>query len=702
MTLLYHYMLLISALSALLVGVASAWRNSQTATGWLFGVAMTVVAGWLYGFSKYFQPMNEADGLFWAQVTLSLGIMATPFLFHSMCALAGQMRFLRWWIIAAYVLSAALTTLVWKGVLIDGLRQVPHMDHYLRYNRTWYLLLSAHIVFWQFAGVVVLLREARCAVGYKRVQLIYFISAWFVVFLTTNSIIIPLEYGWNILPFGFFLLPINFGFVTYVMAKARLADFNVAVARVLLHSLTLVIAIGLCLLAVVGMRVVAPGFMQPEQIVFTVILVAAIGLVLAVTLPAWLPRAERHMEQRLFAARYGYQDALTSIGKTLNRLPDIDQLLTTLVTAIQSQMQLRRAAIFIQDPLTGEYRLQVQAGLIPAGQAPVLTEDAAIIRWLREHRETLVRDELPRRVPGRIARDLTSNLNQLHVAVCVPMIVDERLIGIIALEEKLSDEMFFDGDVRLLETLAAEVALTVRYRRMQEEFLRKNKLAELGTVAAGVAHEIRNPLASIRTFAQLLPEKMDDPEFKNEFSQLVLKDVDRITKVVETMLAFARPAQVTVSDYPVGDLVDEALLLVQPRVKSKRIELVKEFRSQPVLRVDKQQVLQVLLNLLNNAIDVLPEHGQIRVIAGHRPLESTSDGEVRDFAFIEVADNGPGIPAALRHRVFDPFFTTKKEGTGLGLSISQKIIRDHGGNISVTSTEGQGTSFRVNLPVASS
>jgi len=701
MTLLYHYMLVISALSALLVGVASAWRNSQTATGWLFGVAMIVVAGWLYGFSQYFQPLDEADGLFWAQVTLSLGIMATPFLFHSMCALAGQMRFLRWWIIAAYVLSAGLTALVWQGVLIDGLWQVPHMDHYLRYNRTWYPLLSTHIVFWQFAGVVVLLREARCAVGYKRVQLIYFISAWVVVFLTTNSIIIPLEYGWNILPFGFFLLPVNFVFLAYVMAKARLADFNVAVARVLLYSLTLVIAVGLCLLAVVGMRFVAPGFMQPEQIVFTVILVAAIGLVLAVTLPAWLPRAERHMEQRLFAARYGYQDALSGLGKTLSRLPEIDQVLATLTSAIQAQMQLRHVAVLLQDPLTGEYRRQAHTGLLTPEVAAVLPEDAFLIQWLRDRRETVVREELPRRVSRAELTALTADLDRLHISVAVPMVVDERLIGLIALGEKLSHEMFFDGDVRLLETLAAEVSLAVRYRRMQEEFLRKNKLAELGTVAAGVAHEIRNPLASIRTFAQLLPTKMDDPEFKNEFSQLVLKDVDRITKVVETMLAFARPAQVTVSDYPVSDLVDEALLLVQPRLKSKRIELVKEFHSQPVLRVDKQQVLQVLLNLLNNAIDVLPEQGRIRVTTGIRPLESTTDGEVRDFAFIEVADNGPGIPAAVRHRIFDPFFTTKKEGTGLGLSISQKIIRDHGGNISVVSTEGHGASFRVNLPMVS-
>lgn len=694
---LYYYMALASALAALVVAVATVWRNRRELAPRLFGVAMTIVAVWLYGFAQYFQPLEPAAALFWAQITLSAGVMSSSFLFHSMCGLAGRMWRYRWWIVAGYVSCALCTVLVWQGVLIDGLRSLPFMHHYLRYNRQVYPVLVANILFWQFGGVVILIRHARQAVGYKRVQLVYFIVAWFVVFLTTNLIIVPLEYGFNMLPFGFVLLPLNLGFLAYIMAKARLADYNVALARALLHTLTLLIAAGLCLLAVTGMKLVAPGFMNSEQILFTVVLVAAIGLALSVTLPAWLPRAERYMEQRLFAARYGYQDALSSIGKTLSRLPEIDQMLNTLATAIHAQMQLHHVAIFLQDPLTGEFRPQAQAGL-PA-PLPPLPDTAPLAQWLRDHHETVVRDELPRRVSRATAHALQADLDRRQAVVGVPMIVDDRLIGLIVLGEKLSRDMFFEGDVRLLETLAAEASLTVRYRRMQDEFLRKSKLAELGTVAAAIAHEIRNPLASIRTFAQLLPTKMEDPEFKNEFSQLVLKDVDRITKVIETMLAFARPSQVSIETHAAGDLVEEALLLAKPRFKNKQIELIKEIREQPLLHVDKQQVLQVLLNLLNNAVDAVPEHGRIRVATGIRSLESTSDGEVRDFAYIEIADNGPGIPAAVSQRIFDPFFTTKKEGTGLGLSISQKIIRDHGGTISVASIEGQGASFRINLPI---
>jgi signal transduction histidine kinase len=255
--------------------------------------------------------------------------------------------------------------------------------------------------------------------------------------------------------------------------------------------------------------------------------------------------------------------------------------------------------------------------------------------------------------------------------------------------------------VKLLKTLATEVALAVKYRRMEDQVFRKNKLISLGTIAAGVAHEIRNPLASIRTFAQLMPERMEDPEFKNEFSQLVVKDVDRITKVIETMLDFARPTPVTIEANPVNDLVDEAALLMQSRFKSKHIDLTKTFHGNHVVKVDKQQILQVLVNLLNNAVDALPEQGKIRISTGVRPHEGASEGGRNGkFAVIEVTDNGVGIPNAMRNRLFDPFFTTKHDGTGLGLSISQKIVRDHGGAITVSSIEGKGTTFQISLPVS--
>jgi signal transduction histidine kinase len=329
-----------------------------------------------------------------------------------------------------------------------------------------------------------------------------------------------------------------------------------------------------------------------------------------------------------------------------------------------------------------------------------LREDAAIVRHLAETKDALVLEELPRLVSPEQRREIEVELHRLRVAVCIPMFFDEKLMGVLALGPKINQEMFYASDLKLLSNLATDIALAIKYRRMEDQVVRKNRLVELGTIAAGMAHEIRNPLASIRTFAQLLPDRKNDPEFQNEFSQLVLKDVDRVSSVIESMLAFSRPAQVTVGQHAAVELVEEVLLLTQSRLKSKRLDVVREFHERPVLRVDRQQILQILLNLVNNAIDVLPEKGRLRVTVGTRLMENATDGSVtQKYGVIEVADNGPGIPAAVRNRVFDPFFTTKKEGTGLGLSISQKIARDHGGVITCSSIEGKGASFQVNLPL---
>jgi signal transduction histidine kinase len=442
--------------------------------------------------------------------------------------------------------------------------------------------------------------------------------------------------------------------------------------------------------------------MNQEQLMFAFMLSMAISAGLTIGLPKLLPRAERMMQERMFGKRYGYQDALSGLVRELTILPTIDQVLSTVATTLHSQMQISRALILLQDPLSGDYKLQAESGLGPGDDVDtfVLHEDAAVIKWLQEKRDELVRDEMERRVSQRERERLEAEMNLLQVALCVPMVLDGRLVGVIGLGEKLSRDMFFVSDLRLLETLATEVALAVKYRRIEDEAFRKNRLVELGMIAAGVAHEIRNPLASIKTFAQLMPERVDDPEFRNEFGKLVLKDVDRITKVIESMLAFARPAQVSIKEQPANELVEEAVLLVQPRLKAKHIELTRAFHGNPIVKVDKHQILQVLVNLLSNAADALHEGGKARVATGLAQLDIGTGGNGnRNFAVIEVSDNGPGIPAAVRSRLFDPFFTTKKEGTGLGLSISQKIVRDHGGAITVSSVEGKGTTFQISLPV---
>jgi signal transduction histidine kinase len=475
------------------------------------------------------------------------------------------------------------------------------------------------------------------------------------------------------------------------------------VTRALLLAVTLLAVVVISFVFIGITLLLFPKFMSSGQIGFTILLVAAIGLALTIGLPRLAPRAERTVQERLFGPRFAYQDALAGLVNELRGKPTMDEMMEAVVTAVHAQMRVSRVMIFMQDPVAGTYKREAGSGLNAQELENLaeLPEHSPVIAHLQRTKNVLVRDELARSVPADASNKPAADLDRLKTSVCVPMILDEKLLGVLCLGEKANRDIFFASDLKLLETLATEVALAVNYRRMEEQMFRNNKLISLGTIAAGVAHEIRNPLASIKTFAQLMPHRMDDPEFKNEFSQLVVKDVDRITNVVETMLAFARPTQITIEENPVNDLVDEAATLMQSRLKSKHIQLTKSLHGNQVVKVDKQQILQVLVNLLNNAVDALSEQGKIRISTGVRPQEGASNGGPNGkYAVIAVTDDGHGVPAAMRDRLFDPFFTTKADGTGLGLSISQKIVRDHGGTITVTSTEGKGSTFQVNLPVS--
>lgn len=701
MTDVYFYLVLFNAAVSLMVAGVVFWKNRYEPVGPLLGGTMFITAVWLVGFAQYFRPLDTERAMWWAKLTLSCSLMVNPLFFHAMVALVNQLRRYRMWNAAAYACGFVLVALVWQGHIIQGMKFPPFMSHYAEYNRSWYPLLGLHIMAWQIFGAGVMAYNAWRSVGYKRTQLIYFISGWLIVSLTTNSILLPLEYNVNIQPFGFFLLPLNLAFLAYVMAKARLADYNVVIARILMYAITLVVVALVSLLFVGGMALIAPGFMNQEQLTFSVMLASAMGFGLTIVLPRLLPRAERIMQERLFGSRAGYQEALAGLLRQLGGIPNIDALLGTVASTVHSQMQLTRVLLLMEDPLSGRFRLRAESGLNAEEAAVIgLETGSSLLKWLQDNKRVFVRDEIARQVPDAVLRELAVDLDRLGVAVCVPTVVDERLTGLVALGPKTNNEMFYISDLNLLSNLGTELALVLKYRRVEEEIFHKNKLIELGTIAAGVAHEIRNPVASIRTFAQLLPEKIGDPEFTNEFSKLVLKDVDRINKVIENMLAFARPAQVVAAPHGAVDLVEDSILLSTPKLKSKNIRLTKEYHEKPVVNVDKPKIQQVLINLISNAVDALPEQGQIHVATGVRWMEDTGNGnQSRRFAVIEVADNGPGIPAGVRNRLFDPFFTTKKDGTGLGLSISQKIVRDHGGIITVSSIEGKGTRFQVNLPV---
>ena len=252
-----------------------------------------------------------------------------------------------------------------------------------------------------------------------------------------------------------------------------------------------------------------------------------------------------------------------------------------------------------------------------------------------------------------------------------------------------SENKRFKGAVILIRDLS-------EIKELQERVHRTEKLAMVGSLSASVAHEIRNPLSSIKGFAQFLGKSFEEGTQQSKYSKMMVKEVDRINGVVNDLLTFARPMSVVPSLTDVESLLNHVVSLVTVDAKEKNV--VVEYSCSTDLKsieLDENQITQMLLNILINALNAVDEKGDIKLHAG---LINSGKNLI-----IEVEDNGSGVPTKLKTKIFDPFLTTREKGTGLGLAIVKKIVDNHDGTISVASpplNKDKGSIFTINLPIA--
>jgi two-component system sensor histidine kinase AtoS len=237
-----------------------------------------------------------------------------------------------------------------------------------------------------------------------------------------------------------------------------------------------------------------------------------------------------------------------------------------------------------------------------------------------------------------------------------------------------------------LHTVSASTEFLQRIRQL-------DRLANAGTLAAGMAHEIKNAMVAGRTFLDLLLEKNQE----DELAQVVRRETGRIDVIVSRMLRFAGTNAGEQSSLPVHDLLDQALRLIEPQLDGRSITLQRDFQATTdLIKADEYELHQAFVNLLLNALEAMPQEGTLSV----RTMEpELSSGQ--SFIQVEIADTGSGILPEHMDQVFEPFFTTKAAGTGLGLAVTRRIIEEHGGSISVQSRPDHGTVFVIKLPLFS-
>ncbi|MBN2119919.1 MAG: hypothetical protein JW734_02540 [Candidatus Omnitrophica bacterium] len=248
--------------------------------------------------------------------------------------------------------------------------------------------------------------------------------------------------------------------------------------------------------------------------------------------------------------------------------------------------------------------------------------------------------------------------------------------------------------------LSRTTLLQEELQTTQAKLLQAERLAAAGTMASGLAHEIKNPLTSIRTFADYVDKKYADAEFRKKFKRIVPSELDRIGSIVKQLLEFSSPKPLELKPSNVRNLLEETLELIEIKLKQQNISLAKNFcQDIPEVSVDSKQIKQAFLNIILNAIDAMPDGGEIVV---ETTLNTAAGYKLQDTnsIIIMIKDTGKGIKEEDMPHIFDAFYSKKEKGVGLGLAITYGIIQNHKGTINVESTPNHGTTFTITLPLS--
>ncbi|NOZ23450.1 MAG: GAF domain-containing protein [Planctomycetes bacterium] len=305
----------------------------------------------------------------------------------------------------------------------------------------------------------------------------------------------------------------------------------------------------------------------------------------------------------------------------------------------------------------------------------------------------------------RTNEQIRSALN-LQQFVCVPLIARGEAIGAILADNLYSGKPITDQQISMLNMFAARAGLTIdnaeAYQRLEDNYhqlaetrdrlVRSERLAAIGNMAAHVAHEIRNPLVTIGGFARSITRQATNHSPIAQAAEIIAEEVSRLERILANVLNFTKPAEPKKERTNLNQLINEVCEFVQPQFAQAQVELHRDLTEGiPDVMVDPGQIRQVLLNLLRNGLDSL------RTQAGGRITIATRLQE--DYLKIEVRDTGEGMSPEVLENMFNPFFTKKPDGTGLGLAVTRKVVEDHGGDIFVESTVGEGTTFNLMLPL---
>ena len=433
---------------------------------------------------------------------------------------------------------------------------------------------------------------------------------------------------------------------------------------------------------------------------------------------------EDRVNRWMFREKYEFSRKLLILRHELANIIDVRDMVRRILDVLEESARATHASVYLADPSGGVYRLAGHMGPTPvdhleAGPSHFFLsrlQDAGMLTLEGLDLELANQMEENQEDAAVAARNLMEILDDLEAGVSIPLLWENQVLGIFNLKDERLREAYASEELDELRKVALQVSITLRNSKAYEQMKERDRLAALGQMAAGLAHEIRNPLGAIKGAAQLLlpeppagEEEADEgadgvsvdetPSELLEYADIIVEEVDRLDRVVSQFLGYARPDRGDRQELNVNEVLHKSVQLLSSRDDGEavRTELSEDI---PPVRADAEQLHQVFLNLGLNALQAVNDEGKVRITT--RTRRSARRDGVADHVEVTFLDNGEGIRQEALNDIFIPFFTTKDGGTGLGLPICQRIVENHGGRIEVRSQQGKGSAFTVLLPTADS
>jgi two-component system sensor histidine kinase HydH len=698
---------LFCAILALAIALGVLLRGRR-AVHWLFAAFATDVAFWYLTQSLY--------GLFqapiWVRATGVLTVLLPQFavhLFQAIVPVDGQ----------TYFRARLPRVAAFLGAPMLALELSPYGNRAISLG-----LLYFYVFGLLAAGLVTLAMRARLSASRAARDRVRFL-VWVGALATTFTLADFLSFLGVVLPPIGAVLSIVF---IYVLAESltrhRLADVYELAGRLLVST-----ALSFALAGVFYVFIALVGPFNTMYL--NAVLAAIVFLVLFEPLQA---EVERRIHQFFFRERYDLETSVVELRRRLSHVLEIEEMVDTVLTGLERSRRVTTCAIYLRDQEGNGYDLFGSIGDAGGEGSPLLARiprrlEGLVVRPLIDRLqkqasltlEELSRDHAEADVPVLTAAETFGPLKSSVVLALRGDDVETKtaadaLVGIICVADSRVRDAFTPEEIALLETVAAQVGVAIANSRIYTEMKERDRLAALGAMAAGLAHEVKNPLGAIKGAAQLLEEDAAHARdgTHDEWVGIILEEVNRLDRVVGSFLAYARPHAGNPVPLDVNAAVRRTVQILSSQV-SGDLDLHLELATDlPRAKIDPEQLRQVLINLVQNAIQAMNARGRVTVSTSLRRSRSWStssqnwalvpasdrggpEGETIEIA---VRDMGPGISQKVLKNLFVPFFTTKDQGTGLGLAISQSIVQNAGGSIQVHSQPGAGTTFTVLLPAA--